>query len=67
MIGARVVTRTPRPICRRSLPAWIFLNGPPRLGLGGRWLAQPLWYLRVLCCCAQRAAAMARGDSIPQT
>ena len=50
MIGARVIARTPETrLPWRSLPAWILpLNDPRGSVWEGGWLAQPLWYLRVL-------------------
>jgi CubicO group peptidase (beta-lactamase class C family)/peptidoglycan/LPS O-acetylase OafA/YrhL len=50
MIGARVISRTPETALPwRSLPAWILpLNDPRGSVWEGGWLAQPLWYLRVL-------------------
>ena len=50
MIGAHVVTRTPETdLPLRSIPAWILpLNDPRGSVWEGGWLAQPLWYLRVL-------------------
>src|SRR5687767_2173385 len=50
MIGARLVARTPETdLPLRSLPAWILpLNDPRGSVWEGGWLAQPLWYLRVL-------------------
>ena len=50
MIGARVIARTPETdLPLRSLPAWILpLNDPRGSVWEGGWLAQPLWYLRVL-------------------
>lgn len=50
MAGAHVVTRTPETdLPLRSIPAWILpLNDPRGSVWEGGWLAQPLWYLRVL-------------------
>jgi CubicO group peptidase (beta-lactamase class C family)/peptidoglycan/LPS O-acetylase OafA/YrhL len=50
MIGARVIARTPETdLPLRSLPAWILpLNDPRGSVWESGWLAQPLWYLRVL-------------------
>ena len=50
MIGAHLVSRTPETdLPLRSLPAWILpLNDPRGSVWEGGWLAQPLWYLRVL-------------------
>ncbi|MEO8695769.1 MAG: serine hydrolase [Acidimicrobiales bacterium] len=50
MVGAHLVTRTPETdLPLRSIPAWILpLNDPRGSIWEGGWLAQPLWYLRVL-------------------
>ncbi|MEO5839485.1 MAG: serine hydrolase [Acidimicrobiales bacterium] len=50
MVGAHLVSRTPETdLPLRSIPAWILpLNDPRGSVWEGGWLAQPLWYLRVL-------------------